>query len=114
MRKLATRALVALSAMGALALVGCDEEEFFHACPLSQSIQDICEAESTTTAITCVVAEHPLCEESVCASWQDSEPFCTRACNVNADCPEASTCEVYLNFAFCVPIEAFPTANVTP
>lgn len=112
MLKLAPRALVALLAF--VSLGGCDEEEFFRACPLSQRIVDVCEAESTSTAITCVVEDHPLCDEKVCASWKDSEPFCSRTCNVNADCPEGSTCEVYLDFAFCVPAEALPEAVVNP
>lgn len=99
--------VVVATALGALtASAGaCDTTELFHDCPLSDSIVAACEAESTTTELTCVVADHPLCEDNICAAWQNSDPFCTQACSVNADCPEGSSCETYLDLAFCVPVE---------
>ncbi|MFT7579990.1 MAG: hypothetical protein ACI9MR_001657 [Myxococcota bacterium] len=86
-------------------LTGCDEEEFFEACPLSESILEICEAESANTTLSCVVQSHPQCVEDICAKWEDSEPFCSRVCAVDTDCPAASACESYLEFRFCVPDE---------
>jgi len=106
--------VVAVTALGALSVGACDTTELFHDCPLSESIVDACEAESTTTDLTCVVTEHPLCEEQICASWRNSEPFCTQACSVNADCPVGSTCETYLDFAFCVPTEVTTPVTTTP
>ncbi|TNF30038.1 MAG: hypothetical protein EP329_14360 [Deltaproteobacteria bacterium] len=97
--------VVAAMALGALSVGACDTTELFHDCPLSESIVQACEADSSTTALTCVVTDHPLCEEMICAAWQNSDPFCTQACSVNADCPEGSTCETYLDIAFCVPVE---------
>ena len=111
---LATRALVAVTVLGALAVGACDTETFFHECPLSRSIVDACAANSTTTTLTCVVADHPLCDEKICASWQDSTPFCTRACSLTSDCPDGSTCVTYLDFAFCVPATVLTPATTAP
>ena len=90
----------------------CDEEpDFFHPCPLSSSIVEACEAEGQNTQLTCVVTDHPMCEEKVCAAWENSPSFCTRVCDAQEACPLGSTCEAYLDFKICVP-EVVPT--VTP
>ena len=94
---------------------GCDEKvELFHDCPLSESILQACEAESTETEITCVVAQHPMCEERVCAEWEGSRSFCTKICDATHACPSGSSCEEYLNFSFCVPDEIKTPPAVTP
>jgi len=90
--------------LGALAFSACDDAEpFFHHCPLSTTIIDVCEQESTDTELTCVVREHPMCEEQVCASWKGSDSFCSRACAADSDCPVDSTCQAYLAYSVCVP-----------
>ena len=94
----------------------CDDKvELFHDCPLSESIKTACAEESGETEITCVVEQHPMCEERVCAEWQGSRSFCTKICDPTHACPTGSTCEEYLNFSFCVPAEIkTPPATVTP
>ncbi len=76
-------------------------------CPLSETILETCEAESETTALTCVVERHPMCDEQVCAKWRDSDAFCSRLCAEDLDCPTGSTCQGYLDFDFCVPDDVF-------
>lgn len=110
MRAVAARVLLTLSLLSLAGLSACDEDEFFRPCPLSQTIIDVCEADSPTTSLTCVVREHPLCDEQVCSMWQDSEPFCTRSCVEDADCPEGSICEPHLDFALCVPLTVLEPA----
>jgi len=82
---------------------GCDEDEAFPACPMSPSILEACRDESPSTALTCVVAQHPMCDEQICAMWENSEPFCTRACEQDGDCRAGSSCQSYLSFDLCVP-----------
>ena len=86
----------------AAALTACDEPQLYGDCPFSNRIVATCDSTVTNTNITCVVAEHPYCLESVCASWQGSTTFCSRACTSDAQCPEASTCRTSLDLSFCV------------
>ncbi|MCB9729487.1 MAG: hypothetical protein H6744_08775 [Deltaproteobacteria bacterium] len=86
----------------AAALAACDDPELYGECPFSNSIEATCESQAGNTKLTCVVAEHPFCLESVCASWQGSSTFCTRACTADSDCPELSTCQTSLDLSFCV------------
>jgi len=104
---LLTGALGAALSMGA-----CDAAEpFFRHCPLSQSIITICQENEPDTALTCVVKDHPMCDEQVCAAWEGSDSFCSRLCAADADCPAESTCKAYLDFAVCVP-KVLPPAAV--
>lgn len=90
--------------LGALALGACDEDPaFFHECPLSDTILELCAEQSDDTQLTCIVREHPMCEESICASWKGSASFCSRECTDDAGCPTDSTCQTYLDFKVCVP-----------
>lgn len=98
--------LAPLAWLGALALgaSACDDEQpFFHHCPLSSTIIQVCEEESTDTELTCVVKEHPMCDEKVCAAWAGSDSFCTRSCADDSGCPAESTCKPHLDFKICVP-----------
>jgi hypothetical protein len=99
-------------AVGVLALGGCADENLFSTCPLSKSITETCAEQAGDQAtFTCVVADHPYCNQSICASWLGSATFCTRSCSSNGDCegtPSPSTCEVHLageaeELHFCVP-----------
>lgn len=95
--------------LGAVAVSSCDDEEpFFRDCPLSTSILEVCEEESTDTDLTCIVREHPMCDEAVCAAWKGSQSFCSRECTGDGDCPAESTCQTYLEFSVCVPNELPP------
>ena len=101
--------------VAALTGAGCDPDPLFGSCEFSASIVETCEEEAETTVYNCVVAPlpaneqrsstngHPSCLEKVCASWQGSDPFCTRECEQDADCPAASTCQEHLEVKFCVP-----------
>ncbi len=99
--------------LAALALTACDEEDFFMECPLSESIIEVCEAQSDATTLTCVVERHPMCDERVCAKWQGSDAFCSRVCTADEECPAGSTCQGYLDFGFCVPDEIVNPAQAT-
>lgn len=104
----ATVALLAVPFVG-----GCDEEEpFFRHCPLSETLIEVCQENEPDTALTCVVREHPMCDERVCAAWEGSDSFCSRVCTADAECPPASTCKVYLDYSVCVP-DALPPGPLT-
>ena len=95
-----------LACIAIVAGAGCDdEEEFFHPCPLSQTLIEACAEEQESASITCAVKQHPMCVEAICAQFRGSESFCSRACTANEDCPTGSTCQPYLDYAFCVPDE---------
>lgn len=99
--------VVVLGVLGGLA--ACDDDDpFFHHCPLSSSILEVCQEVTSDTELTCVVREHPQCEEFVCASWEGSDSFCSRECGGDGDCPPESTCQSYIDFRLCVPNELPP------
>ena len=100
---LARKCMLIAAIVSLAAVAGCEEEEFFRSCPLSATIIEACEIESTSTTLTCVVAQHPICDEQICAKWEGSESFCSRTCLADTDCPSGSSCLTYLDFAFCVP-----------
>lgn len=109
-----------------LGLGGCDPEPIFGSCEFSASIVKTCEEEAETTVFNCVVAPlpateqtsstngHPSCLEKVCASWQGSDPFCTKECTDNAGCPDGSTCQEHLEIRFCVPDEVVGVTSPGP
>ncbi|MFO0744101.1 MAG: hypothetical protein U1F43_00310 [Myxococcota bacterium] len=82
-----------------------DKEDFFHDCPLSQTIITACAEEQENADITCAVKAHPMCDEGVCAKFRGSESFCSRVCSETVACPTGSSCQPYLDYAFCVPDE---------
>lgn len=104
--------------LAAAPLFACDEAEpFFRACPLSSSIVAVCREDQPNTDLTCVVTEHPMCDERVCAAWEGSASFCTRTCELTSDCPPASSCLPYLrgmDISVCVPDERPAPATVAP
>lgn len=92
----------------------CDEPaELFHDCPLSQTLLTACAENSDDAEITCAVKQHPMCEQDVCAKWQGSDSFCSKLCTQPSDCPTGSSCEPYLDYAFCVP-DDIASGTVTP
>jgi len=95
---------------------GCDDEaEFFRSCPLSSSIIEVCREDQPNTDLTCVVTEHPMCDERVCAAWEGSGSFCSRTCELTSDCPPDSVCLPYLqglDISVCVPNERPPAGRL--
>ena len=99
--------------LGAVPLA-CDEDpEFFHHCPMSRSIIAVCEEDQPDTELTCVVKEHPMCEEQVCAAWEGSDSFCSRLCASDGECPAESRCLQHLDYSLCVPNELPPVPGTT-
>jgi len=95
--------LMLILALAAGAVACDDETELFGACPLSQTLIDACAEEQESASITCAVKQHPMCDEAICAQFRGSESFCSRVCEVAEDCPTGSSCQAYLDYAFCVP-----------
>ncbi|MGM0574155.1 MAG: hypothetical protein ACQEXJ_00280 [Myxococcota bacterium] len=86
-RFLLVSAFLAVATLGA-----CADDPLYTDCPLSNSIEAACAEEGETTNFTCVVEQHPYCNESICASWEGSSAFCTRACQADTECPTGSAC----------------------
>ena len=65
--------------------------------PQSPEIQSICsatgDAEDESNA-TCIDTYNADCSSRICVSYQGGEAFCSERCNVDADCPPDSICEV--------------------
>ncbi len=106
-RRAARVGLLLLGCAAALGLESCADDDLFTDCPFSESIEEVCEAQASTTDFTCVVEDHPFCTEKICARYKGSETFCTRACTTDTDCPGVSTCETAptLGVSFCVQAE---------
>ena len=81
---------------------GCAPDPMFMECPLSNSIVAECQTDEDSILFTCVVAEHPYCLDSICASWQGGPAECTQACQTDSECPAGSTCQEHLDLSFCV------------
>lgn len=116
MKQLSTvKTLIGFAIAAALA-GGCDDElEFFRSCPLSSSIIEVCREDQPNTDLTCVVTEHPMCDERVCAAWEGSGSFCSRTCELTSDCPPDSVCLPYLqglDISVCVPNERPPAGQL--
>lgn len=110
-------ALVALTSLASPSMVACDETEpFFRSCPLSTSIVAICKEDQPNTELTCVVTQHPMCDEGVCAAWEGSGTFCSRTCTGSSECPPESACLPYLDgtLSVCVPDERPAPGQLTP
>lgn len=87
-------------AIGAL-FGGCADEPLYGGCsygptsgPNESTINKNCNHEDGTALFTCVVELHPQCPQDVCLQWKNSEPFCTRRCASDDECP-GGTCETY-------------------
>ncbi len=107
-------------------LAGCHSDGLYSECPLSNSIIEACSqlpgegvvcgtdadcltgltcvdgACADSTMMTCVVEEHPFCLEQICASWQGAPSVCTRACEIDDDCPGTGRCMAHTDIMFCV------------
>jgi hypothetical protein len=94
--------IVVMVLFGGMVGQGCDPDPLFMDCPLSNSIKASCATESESIVYTCVVAEHPYCLESICASWQGGPSECTLGCAGDSDCPAGSSCQSHLDLKFCV------------
>ena len=103
-----TLCITALALAGLLGMSGCADEEEYIDCPFSNSIEASCTSLDDTVAFTCVVESHPFCQDKICASWEGSRSFCTMACEIDEDCPSASTCQSSLSLNFCVPDAELP------
>lgn len=91
-----TRFIIAAFALLAFSTLGCAEEEEFAACPFDQTITQNCAKGDGTASFTCVVEAHPQCPDSICLSWKNSEPFCTKPCTPGGlECPSGSKCATY-------------------
>lgn len=86
----------------ALGVVGCEADPLYIDCPMSDAIKKACQEQQATTQLTCVVEKHPFCNEAICAMWKGSDPFCSRNCASDGDCPGGSSCQPYLDLKFCV------------
>ena len=100
--RLKLRYMVAFALLWLATGPGCAPDPMFMECPLSNSIVAECQTDEDTILFTCVVAEHPYCLDSICASWQGSPAECTQSCQSDGDCPAGSTCQTHLNLSFCV------------
>ena len=82
---------VAVSLLG-----GCAEDDSYIHCPFSKSIEQTCVQAEDSVGYTCVVGSHPFCNEELCVSWVESEPFCSRGCEQDADCEGNARCLQHL------------------
>ena len=80
-----------------LALAGCVEEDPYIHCPFSNTIEKTCVQNKDAVGFTCVVASHPFCSEKICVSWVESDPFCSRGCEADGDCPNGGRCVEHLD-----------------
>lgn len=77
-------------------LAGCMEDDPYIHCPFSKSIDETCVQSDDSVGYTCVVGSHPFCSEQLCVSWVESEPFCSRGCEQDADCEGSAHCLQHL------------------
>ena len=85
-----------LMALGVV-FTGCMEDDPYIHCPFSNSIEQTCVQAQDSVGYTCVVGSHPFCSEQLCVSWVESEPFCSRGCEKDADCEGNAHCLQHLD-----------------
>ena len=100
--RLKLKYIAGVALLWSLVGVGCAPDPLFMECPLSNSIVAECKTDADSILFTCVVAEHPYCLESICASWQGGPAECTQACQSDGECPAGSSCQTHLDMSFCV------------
>jgi hypothetical protein len=106
-----------------LFLAGCPTQEPYATCGLDEEVtsKKVCDgtggtASSTGTTTTCVVTQHPHCIKSVCLSFFNRPPVCTKVCATDSDCPLGGMCFEFSekeNNKFCVPRDQFCSVNKT-
>lgn len=80
----------ALAAMSLGLLVGC-ADDLYAPCNLDASSPDLavrtCGDDSGTEDKSCVVENQVQCDTRACGRYSGSEPFCTKRCTDDSDCP---------------------------
>ena len=90
-----------------------DTAEFAALCDNDDSI------DSATTS-TCVFTNNAQCSTRMCARYLGEGDFCTQACDLalddpNADCPAAATCRPAADgTGFCVPNDVIESVEPAP
>lgn len=99
--------------LGAAALVisaaGCETDVAYKPCAYTPQMQRLCcnadaspevlrecQANDRQDKVSCVVDDHPECEERICVSHRGSTSFCTARCEVDAECPRGGFCATQL------------------
>lgn len=84
-------ALVSLTLM-----VGC-ADDLYASCDLDPNSLDeavsSCGLNDTDALKNCVVENQVQCDTRVCARYESSDPFCTKRCSDDSDCPSGACLE---------------------
>ena len=96
------------SLLGLSFLVVSCGDDFGSRCTLPTKVQEACQTQGgggsgLRSRINCVMEENLDCSSRICVVFQDGEPFCSKACTVDRDCP---------GNAKCVPLSIYPDSEL--
>jgi len=83
---------------GSLFVAAC-EDDFGQRCDLPSKVEQACKQAgggSTESHFNCFMKENLDCSSKVCVIYQDSDPFCSKACKKDGDCPGDARCMPFL------------------
>ncbi|MSP90184.1 MAG: hypothetical protein EXR79_00025 [Myxococcales bacterium] len=103
----------------AAAHVGCDTQAQYAPCELDKEVTDkvvgknICNGTSKAGDTSCVVTQHPHCDQSICLSYYSQTAFCTKMCVNNTECGPNTCCWTFKDEPttqkYCVPSDKLGT-----
>ena len=108
-------ALVACPVAG----IGCETQVQYAACELDKEVTDkvegknICNGTTKGGDTSCVVTQHPHCDQSICLSYYSQTAFCTKKCVNNTECGPNTCCWTFKDEPttqkYCVPNDKLGT-----
>lgn len=85
-----TRSLLVTLCLGAAAVIyfgACETQAPYETCALDSEVtsKGICAGDGKGST-SCVVTQHPHCQDAVCLSYYGQKPICSKVCTSDGDC----------------------------
>lgn len=106
-----------LTLLGSVLLLSACDDDFGARCDLPSVVEEACQQQGSkgggmVSHFNCFMKENLDCSSKICVIYQDSEPFCSKACKTDGDCPGDARCLPFLldesSDTYCVKRSAIP------